>query len=129
MPHIRHKEGHGRYRHTAVGESRAGDEHEVSEAAATYLCGDLGIFERVDESSEGGADDDTDTDADTDAETKDSVVTAPGEFTISEIEDELATGDWDEHLDTLEENEEAGKDRDGVYDVIGVRRAEIADEE
>lgn len=44
------------------------------------------------------------------------------ELTVDEVEEELASGDYDDVLDRLEELEEDGKDRQGVYDAIEGRR-------
>ncbi|WP_137288836.1 hypothetical protein [Natronorubrum halophilum] len=135
MPTVRYTADGGRYRTGGV-TFEPGDEGEVPTGLAEHLVDDVGDFEYVDgtgDVEELPAPDDITVDeaedeseeADDDPETKHSVVTAPGEFTIPEIEDELETGEWDDHLETLRKNEEAGKDRAGVYDAIGVRRAEI----
>lgn len=44
--------------------------------------------------------------------------------TLSELEDALATGEYDAYLDRLEEYERQNKDRDGAYERIGRRRDE-----
>ena len=49
MPRIRHSGGPGRFSHTSVGVSTLGDEHDVSDSAAAYLCDERGYFERVDD--------------------------------------------------------------------------------
>ena len=47
---IRHTDGPGTYNHGSFdGISHRGDEHDVSEAAAEYLCDKLGYFERTGE--------------------------------------------------------------------------------
>ncbi|SEW10364.1 hypothetical protein [Natrinema salifodinae] len=129
MPTVRYTGDGGRYRTGGV-TFEPGDEAEVALGLAKHLVEDVGSFEHVDADAE-DEDDASDEaeaeseEADADPETKDSIVTAPGEFTIDEIEAELETGEWDDHLETLRENEENGKDRAGVYDALGVRRAEI----
>lgn len=102
-----------------------GDEIAVDEDLADTLVDEKQFFEFVGAAVESDDDDGSDDADDGDEETKDSVVTAPEEYTIDEIEDELETGEYDDHLETLRENEEDGKDRAGVYDAIGVRRAEL----
>ena len=48
MIRVRHVDGPGRFAHASLdGVSQTGDEHSVSDAAADYLCDDLGHFERV----------------------------------------------------------------------------------
>ena len=47
MPRIRPSGGPGRFSHTSVGVSTLGDEHDVSDSAAAYLCDERGYFERV----------------------------------------------------------------------------------
>lgn len=42
--------------------------------------------------------------------------------TLSELEDALATGEYDAHLDQLDEYERQNKDRDGAYERIDRRR-------
>lgn len=50
MPTIKHTDGPGRFSHTALETvSGYGDTHEVSPAAANYLCDQVGHFTRVDE--------------------------------------------------------------------------------
>ena len=50
MIRVRHVDGPGRFAHASLdGVSQTGDEHSVSDAAADYLCEDLGHFERVTE--------------------------------------------------------------------------------
>ena len=50
MIRVRHVDGPGRFAHASLdGVSQTGDEHSVSDAAADYLCDDLGHFERVTE--------------------------------------------------------------------------------
>lgn len=44
--------------------------------------------------------------------------------TLSELQDALESGDWDAHLDTLEEYEAENKDREGAYERIDRRRSE-----
>lgn len=104
-----------------------GDEITVDADLAAELVEEKGYFEYIDDGPDASAaDDDDDTDEeDTDAEEKASVVSAPEEFTVDEIEAELESGEYDDHLESLRENEENGKDRAGVYDAIGVRRAEL----
>ncbi|SEQ30956.1 hypothetical protein [Natrinema salaciae] len=130
METVRYTADGGRYRTGGV-TFEPGDEGEVAPGLAEHLVDDVGGFEYVDgdagdtEDKDGGSDEGESDVADGSLETKNSVVTAPEEFTIEEIEAELETGEWDDHLEMLRENEEAGKDRSGVYDAIGVRRAEI----
>ncbi|UHQ96471.1 hypothetical protein [Natrinema halophilum] len=135
MPRVRYTADGGRYRTGGV-TFEPGDEGDVAPGLADHLVENVGDFEYVDDGPEDDVEeenagddaegDESEDSADDDgAETKNSVVTAPEEFTIDDIEAELETGDWDDHLETLRENEEAGKDRAGVYDAIGVRRAEI----
>jgi len=143
METVRYTDEGGRYRTGGV-TFEPGDVGEVSAGLAEHLVVDVGSFEYADEETLEKADadeavedaeelpetsdlttDEAEAEDETEDETKDSVVTAPGEFTIDEIEAELETGEWDDHLETLRENEEDGKDRAGVYDALGVRRAEI----
>ncbi|QLK25417.1 hypothetical protein HYG81_15185 [Natrinema zhouii] len=133
METVRYTDEGGRYRTGGV-TFEPGDVGEVSAGLAEHLVADVGSFEYVDEETLETADtededetegEDEGEEAPNGSETKNSVVTAPDEFTIDEIEAELETGEWDDHLETLRENEEAGKDRAGVHDAIGVRRAEI----
>lgn len=49
-----------------------------------------------------------------------------GESTINELEETLATGAYDDELDTLEAAEADGKDREGAYDAIDARRETIS---
>lgn len=42
--------------------------------------------------------------------------------TLSELQDALETGEFDDDLDTLEQYEEEHKDRDGAYERIDRRR-------
>lgn len=44
------------------------------------------------------------------------------DLTVSEVEDELASGEYDDMLDELESLEEAGKDRKGVHEAVEDRR-------
>lgn len=48
--------------------------------------------------------------------------------TIPEIEEALASGDYDDRLDEVEQREDAGEDRSGVQEAIDNRRDELEDE-
>jgi len=132
METVRYTDEGGRYRTGGV-TFEPGDVGEVSAGLAEHLVVDVGSFEYADGAEDAEelptpddlTGDEAEAEDETEDETKNSVVTAPGEFTIDEIEAELETGEWDDHLETLRENEEDGKDRAGVYDALGVRRAEI----
>ena len=48
MFRVRHTDGPGRFAHASLDcVSTTGDTHEVSDAAAEYLCDELGYFERI----------------------------------------------------------------------------------
>ena len=49
--------------------------------------------------------------------------------TIPEIEDALATGDYDDVLDVVEATENAEQGREGVQDAVDGRREELADQD
>ena len=108
----------------------AGFDESVSrtELAEWLADQDTGDAERAldDPSSISPEDDEKDSDEppDLEPETKHSIISAPGRFTVSEIEDELETGQWDDHLDSLEANERDGKDRKTVYDAIEAARGD-----
>jgi len=120
MPRIRHTSGPGRFGHSALsGVSGRGDEHDVSEEAAAYLCDDLGYFERndvidaehevVDEESKGdGGEDAFDLDEFLDQNAKPAA-------------EDIRAGEVDDHLDAIAE---AG-DRTTVQDAVDERRADL----
>ena len=67
--------------------------------------------------------------ADTDTETEDADPAAAVEGTLEDLEDALASGDYDDVLDEVEAAEEAGEDRSGAYDRIDDRRDELPQED
>lgn len=136
MPRVRYTSEGGRYRITGQ-TFEPGDVHEVTSALAAHLVDEVGEFERVDDAAgaagktgpaaddvheEDGPPDEDDVDDDA---TDDDLVATLQELTIPEVEDELESGRFDDRLDDVAEAEEAGKNRTGVHDAIGVRRAEI----
>ena len=96
MPRVRYTADGGRYRTGGV-TFEPGDEGEVSTGLAEHLVEDVGSFEYVDGAEDAEelptpddlTGDEAEAEDETEDETKDSVVTAPGEFTIDEIEAEL----------------------------------------
>lgn len=74
-------------------------------------------------------------DAETDKETESIVADYRGEGAaefpvldgnVDEVADALATGEYDDELDAIEDAENAGEDRTGVQDAIDERREELA---
>lgn len=88
---------------------RAGDTAEVSADKAAYLSEERGDFTIVD-------------DVTTD-------VPDPGEFTLDELEEELAGVDTVDTLDAIESAERDGKGRDGAFERIDARRTDLTEEE
>ena len=100
--------------------------YDVPEAAVEdYLEHRSGAWERVDEGGdEEESDSDQEEDAEADVEFSDDELAEVLNGTIPEVEEELATGDYDDVLDELEALEEDGEDRSGVYSTIDDRREE-----
>jgi len=123
MPRIRHTSGPGRFGHSALsGVSGRGDEHDVSEGAAAYLCDDLGYFQRSDviDAEYEVVDEEAGDDADGDA---------GNTFDLNKFLDqnakpvaaEIRDGDVDDHLTEIAEAD----DRTTVQDAVGERRAKL----
>ena len=95
------------------------------DAVEDYLDHRSDAWERVDDGGdEGESDSDQEDDAEADAELSDDELAEVLDGTIPEVEEELATGDYDDVLDELEALEEDGEDRSGVYSAIDDRREE-----
>ena len=95
------------------------------DAVEDYLDHRSDAWERVDDGGdEGQSDSDQEDDAEADAELSDDELAEVLDGTIPEVEEELATGDYDDVLDELEALEEDGEDRSGVYSAIDDRREE-----
>jgi hypothetical protein len=136
MPRVRYTADSGRYRITGQ-TFEPGDVHEVSAALADHLVDDVGEFERADDADAGAGetkpasadvhegDRPLDADKADDASGADDLVATLQDQTIPEIEDDLESGRFDDRLDELAQAESEGKDRAGIHDAIGVRRAEI----
>jgi hypothetical protein len=134
MSRVRYTADGGRYR-VAGHTFEPGDDGEVSEALAAHLVDDVGEFERVDaqaaEATDGPTDEtaeaaaEVDDPPDDEDEADDDLAATLADLTIDEFEDELESGRFDDRLDAVAEAEEKGKDRTGIHDAIGVRRAEI----
>ena len=95
------------------------------DAVEDYLDHRSDAWECVDDGGdEGESDSDQEDDAEADAELSDDELAEVLDGTIPEVEEELATGDYDDVLDELEALEEDGEDRSGVYSAIDDRREE-----
>ena len=70
-----------------------------------------------------------DSESENDTEASDEVYRTldPSEYTIDELEAELATGDFDATLDEIEEAEKEQEDRDGALEAIDDRRDELGE--
>jgi len=80
-------------------------------------------------SGDGEADEGPDSEDDShDADAKPAVLD-PSEYTVAELEDALATGDYDGGLGTIEAAEREGKDRDTALEAIDDRRDELSEAE
>ncbi|WP_265112286.1 hypothetical protein [Halosolutus halophilus] len=131
MPTIRYTDDGGRYRAGGV-TFEPGDEGEVSAGLAEHLVDAVGDFEYVtlenadaDKTTNGDdASEDSLAGEDESPEDDDLIDELQG-LTIPEFEAELESGRFDDRLDAVAEAEREGKDRAGVHDAIGVRRAEI----
>lgn len=126
MPTIRYTDDGGRYRAGGV-TFEPGDEGDVSAGLAEHLIDDVGDFEYVD-ADEATTEDVREEDnlpVEDESSEDDDLVDELQELTIPEIEAELESGRFDDRLDAVAEAEREGKDRAGVHDAIGVRRAEI----
>jgi len=124
MPRVRYTADGGRYRIAGV-TFEPGDVEEVPSGLAEYLVGDVGSFEYVDGETVESADTDDGSDEADGSDTDGDLVDELREKTIPEIEDELEAGHFDDRLEAVANAEREGKDRAGVHDAIGVRRAEI----
>ena len=95
------------------------------DAVEDYLDHRSDAWERVDDGGdEEESDGDQEDDAEADAELSDDELAEVLDGTIPEVEEELATGDYDDVLDELEALEEDGEDRSGVYSAIDDLREE-----
>jgi hypothetical protein len=116
MVRVRHVGGPSPLRHAALsGPSNHGDEHEVSAAAATYLCDERGDFERVDDGGPTGDEgDDSGADAPAPVAPLD-----PSEYTVDELRDALVDGDYSVHeLKAVGNAEERGQDRTTALEAV-----------
>ncbi|WP_255170104.1 hypothetical protein [Natrononativus amylolyticus] len=97
--------------------TRPGDTASVDADDAEYLVDEAGYFEYVD---------DQDT-VDTDTESADEPGADSTAFVdrtpMTDIIDDIAAGDADDHLDAIETAERNGRDRNGVVNAIEERRA------
>ena len=120
MPLIRHTSGPSRFGHSALsGVSSRGDEHNVTEEAATYLCDDLGYFERGDviDAEYEVINEESDQNSDADGFNVDVYL----EQNAKPIAEEIRAGKMDAQLDAIEEAD----DRTTVQDAVDDRRADL----
>ena len=100
------------------------------DAVEKYLEHRSGAWERVDDGGGEESDDDQEDEQDGEPEKESAAEISEDELaevldgTIGEVEEALATGDYDDVLDRLEALEEDGEDRKGVYSAIDDRREE-----
>lgn len=87
MPTIKHTGGPGTFNHVALdGISNYGDEHDVPEETAEYLCDDLGYFERTGE-----------------------VALTEDEYSVEDADDDLGDKTYDELLELAREADIDGR--------------------
>ncbi|WP_147435155.1 hypothetical protein [Haloarcula sp. Atlit-120R] len=133
MPTVEKTEG-GRVTVRGIGEFGLGDQAEVSEDDAAYLCDERGDFERIDDvaaEDETGGDDvhqedgppDPD-DLEDDAESG-TLPFNPADLTNDEVADRAADIDDPATLRALLNLEEEQKDRSGATDAIEERLGEL----
>lgn len=131
MPRVRYTDDGGRYR--VAGETfEPGDDAEVSEGLASHLVDDVGRFERI-ASDDGGDSDGDDPDAASDGDSASDAGSDdgeasddeggapfhPGEYTVGELEERVASGDYsDAELEALAEAERANDDRTTAIEAI-----------
>jgi hypothetical protein len=101
-----------------VGRFVQGDQAEVGPEMAEYLCDERGDFERVDATAAEG-------DIRPDASDRDFLADYVDEHTVSDIESDVAAGDYDDQLELLAAVEREGQDRVGVHDAIAARRDDV----
>jgi hypothetical protein len=120
MPVVEKTSG-GRVHIRDVGETfHIGDQADVSEAQAAYLCEERGDFERVGDEPGPGAEGDADEDS---VELVAEPPINPADHTIAELEEALADGEYsDAELDAIADAEAASDDRTGAHDAINAAR-------
>lgn len=118
MPTVQKTHGGEVYLRSEDARVTQGDRVEVSAAKAAYLCDERGDFERVGDEPGPEAEDDGDGDGDGAEPPLD-----PGEYTIAELEEALAEGDYSgDELTAITAAEAAGEDRKGAHDTIDAAR-------
>lgn len=128
MPTVRYTAESGRYR-VAGTNFEPGDTAEVAAGLADHLVEDVGTFEYVDgdadSTSDGAESEGGDGSDDDESDDEGGLAETLRDMTVSEFEEELESGRFDDRLDAVADAERDGKDRTGVHDAIGIRRAEI----
>lgn len=111
-----------------------GDEIDATDAELAAFGDNLIELEDQDTSTDAGEGADDEEEAETDGEAAEATVDEADladvlDGTIGDVEEELATGEYDDVLDQLEALEEDGEARRGVFDALDDRRESGGDGE